>query len=140
MEEENHDFLRIIHACVARIKETVLDPSMKPEELRLVFNKALITKNDYWEINKDSNKLTKLGLIFKPSKANIQKGKPIYVALLFDASQLKILLEEQYARNDNNTFEISYDLMFTNWKKFEDKLRLAFIIANNLANGIKQRC
>lgn len=130
-------FIEHLSACLSKFKEAKIAHSVKPEELRLIFDKALITKNDYWEINKDSNKLTKLGLIFKPSKANIKKGKPIYVALLFNSNNLNILLEEQYARTEANTFKLDYDLIFNDWKSFEEKLKCAFITANNLANGLK---
>ena len=134
---EEKPFIEHLNTCLSKLKEAKVNDSIKPEGLRLIFNKILITKNDYWEINRDSNKLTKLGLIFKPSKTNIQKGKPIYVALLFNTNQIKILLEEQYARTDSNTFEINYNLIFNNWSTFVDKLKFAFITANNLANGIK---
>lgn len=131
-------FIKHLNFCFAKIKEEKIEITVKPEELKLTFNNALRFKNDYWEINKDSDKVTKVGLIFKPSKWNIQKGKPIYVALLFNISWLKILLEEQYARTEDNTFEINYDLMFNDWEVFKEKLKCAFVVANNLANGVRE--
>ncbi len=135
--ENKQDFIQYIDAFISKIKEAKIEPTIKSEGLKLIFNNALRLKNDYWEMNKDSNKLTKLGMIFKPGKANIQKGKPIYVALLFNHAKLKVMLEEQYARTATNTFELDYDLMFNDWKGFEEKLKDAFVTANSLANGIK---
>lgn len=124
-----------LSACFSQIKDANIQPMMKPEDIKIIFKKVLSLKNPYWEMNNDSDKITKICLIFKPDLTYRDKGKPIYTGILFNEHALDILLEEQYARNEDNTFEISYQLIFNNWPVFQEQLTMAFTKAHYYANG-----
>ena len=130
-------FKQSIDQALLRLKESDINAFLKPDEIKELFKKALSVKNPYWELNRDCDKLTKFGIIFRPQQAYIQKGKPIYAGFLFESLSLTILLEEQYARTKDNTFKIPYQTLLTNWDDFSDSISSIFNNASNLANGVK---
>ena len=129
--------VEILKGCLAKIQEAKVKNTVRPETLKDLFKKHLALKNPYWEINRDSQQLTKVGLIFKPQAVFIARGRPIYVGILFQTNKLILLLEEQYRRTENNTVEIAYDILFNHWATFEEQFTKAFVKALYLANGIK---
>lgn len=128
---------KLLEQFLLRLKAEDINVFLKPDEIKELFKKALSVKNPYWELNKDCDKLTKFGIIFRPQHAYIQKGKPIYAGFLFESLSLTILLEEQYARTKDNTFKIPYQTLLTNWDDFSDSISSIFNNASNLANGVR---
>ena len=128
---------KLLEQFLLRLKTEDINVFLKPDEIKELFKKALSVKNPYWELNKDCDKLTKFGIIFRPQQAYIQKGKPIYAGFLFESLSLTILLEEQYARKKDNTFKIPYQTLLTNWDDFSDSISSIFNNASNLANGVR---
>lgn len=131
-------FKNCIDMALAKIKEADISVQSKPDEIKTLFKKALSLKNPYWEYNNDCDRLTKLGLIFKPHQAYIQKGKPIYVGISFEERGIIIALEEQHARSSDNTFEVPYQLMLNSWNDFANMIYDIFSKAFDWANGIRQ--
>jgi 5'-deoxynucleotidase YfbR-like HD superfamily hydrolase len=128
---------KLVEQFLLRLKAEDINTFLKPDEIKELFKKALPIKNPYWELNKDCDKLTKFGIIFRPQQAYIQKGKPIYAGFFFESLSLTILLEEQYARTKDNTFKIPYQTLLTNWDDFSDSISSIFNNASNLANGVR---
>ncbi len=128
-------FKKCMELALLKIKDADITAHSKPDEIKPIFKKALSLKNPYWELNEDCDKLTKLGLIFKPQQAYIQKGKPIYVALSFEGLGVLIDLEEQYARTSENSFEVPYEMMLNTWDEFADSMISIFNRAVEMANG-----
>ena len=85
---------QILNLALVKIKEANINILTRLEELKSLFKEALSKKSPYWELNPDSDRLTKLGLVFKAEPGHIDKGKPIYVSLEFENSALTINLEE----------------------------------------------
>ena len=119
------------------VKESDLSVNSTPDEIKTLFKKALSLKNPYWILNPDSDRLTKFGLIFKPNQDYIQKGKTIYVGISFEPFQIRICLEEQYARTAGNTFEIPYQMILNAWEELFNSIENIFNRAVELANRIK---
>lgn len=134
---DQEDLQQLLEQFLLRLKAEDINVFLKPDEIKELFKKALSVKNPYWELNKDCDKLTKFGIIFRPQQAYIQKGKPIYVGFLFESVSLTILLGEQYARTKDNTFKILYQTLLTNWDDFSDSISSIFNNASNLANGVR---
>ena len=128
---------QLLEQFLLRLKAEDINIFLKPDEIKELFKKALSVKNPYWELNKDCDKLTKFGIIFRPQQAYIQKGKPIYAGFLFESLSLTTLLEEQYARTKDNTFKVPYQTLLTNWDDFSDSISSIFNNASNLANGVR---
>ena len=128
---------KLLEQFLLRLKTEDINVFLKPDEIKELFKKALSVKNPYWELNKDCDKLTKFGIIFRPQQAYIQKGKPIYAGLLFESLSLTILLEEQYARRKDNTFKIPYQTMLNRWDEFSESVENVLKRASDLANGIR---
>lgn len=131
------DLQKLLEQFLLRLKAEDINTFLKPDEIKELFKKGLSVKNPYWELNKDCDKLTKFGIIFRPQQSYIQKGKPIYAGFLFESFSLTILLEEQYARTKDNTFKIPYRTLFTNWDDFSNSISSIFNNASNLANGVR---
>ena len=134
---DQEDLQQLLEQFLLRLKAEDINVFLKPGEIKELFKKALSVKNPYWELNRDCDKLTKFGIIFRPQQAYIQKGKPIYAGFLFESLSLAILLEEQYARTKDNTFKIPYQTLLTNWDDFSDSISSIFNNASNLANGVR---
>lgn len=126
---------KYIELVLLKVKEADISAQSRPEEIKPLFKKTLSLNNPYWILNPDSDRLTKLGLIFKPQQAYIQKGKPIYTSLSFEDSEIVIALEEQYARTLDNTFKVPYQFMLNSWDDFANTLCDIFSKASEWANG-----
>jgi hypothetical protein len=130
--------IKHLELCGSFKTREIKDP-IRPEILKEAFKKFLSLKNPYWDINPDSDKLTKLVLIFKPSPTFIDKGKPIYVGIQFNTHEMVIILEEQYVRTEDNTFAIPYAVLLEDEAGFKKAVKRAFIKAHHLANGNRDR-
>ncbi len=130
-------FKKCMELALLKLKESDISIQSKPDEIKSLFKKVLSLNNPYWQANADCDKLTRLGLIFKPQQAYIQKGKPIYVALSFEGLGVLIDLEEQYARTSENSFEVPYEMMLNTWDEFADSMISIFNRAAEMANGIR---
>ena len=130
-------FKKCVDMAILKVKESDISIHSKPDEIKPLFKQALSLKNPFWEINADCDKLTKLGLIFKPQQAYIQKGKSIYVGLAFEDTGILIDIEQQHARTSDNSFEVPYQMMLNAWDEFADSILAIFNRVLNWANGIK---
>lgn len=134
---DQEELKQLLEQFLLRLKAEDINTFLKPDEIKELFKKALSFKNPYWELNKDCDKLTKFGITFRPQQAYIQKGKPIYAGFLFESLSLTILLEEQYARTQDNTFGIPYKVIVNDWDEFSETIGMVFDKASDLANGIR---